>query len=254
MESPETSDDETKHENLWWFQPEGVVRKLPQETFKRNNFKGLIAAGCAALLAAATVGYLVVDQNPPRVQSEAFGWSEQPSIEGLIAGCAARYHVTPEKYNPPGVGFVPQMVSIDEMPRLQYGTIVPIYGTFYEHPLNGDKRFWTIKEKDVPRVETFLRTMWNGAIVIYYDRYKVPEENLTPFRNLAEDNPELDIYVAPWPVSRPSLPHDRAFVIATWRGEQTCNKVSYPVIREFRDTFPVKKSPSVAIGNPPLAQ
>jgi Protein of unknown function (DUF3105) len=229
----------------WWADGEPSVR-LTKKSFWGTHPKSMIASAVSAILFAVTVGYLAFDQTPPDLQPESFGWSERPTVEGLIGGCGPVYHVN-ENSTTDKIGYIANPTEPTEtLPRLPYPTIVPVYGQFYETPADlSEKRVWYITDKDQPPVEQLLHNMWNGSMVIYYDRYKVRTEDLAPYESLATDNPALNAVLVPWPVDRGPLPMGRSFAIATWGGSQTCNRFVLKVFQQFRDEFPLGNAPGI---------
>lgn len=228
-------DHPAKRSTPWWANP-----ATPSGTVRRHRARSIVATALGIAVSASATALLLHGVTTPDVRPTAGGGTQtRQTTNALLGQCGPTFRFTPA---PSEIGTIPATRS-NGSPNVQlYRTIVPLFGLFWrDNAPTRLPRFWAAGDKDIPGPEQLLGDMWNGWMVAYYTS-KASATDIAELRDAARD-PRLRMLVVPWPDRLGKMPVDRVFAFAVWAGEQTCQELYMPQLREFRAANPPSRAP-----------
>lgn len=206
---------------------------------KKKFQRGIIGIGAAFLaVASIMVGGLVVGPNPELPKEGQWGSTMYPAdVTSLIAECGDTFVFdTDEKY----YGAIPEGYFEDpnsgkEIARTvpNHPMRIPVFGYFIDDAnLVPEKKFYVDEDaKSFPARHVFLKYMWDGWKIIWYDS-DVDDETKQAIQEFVSTRD--DTIAVPW-VDEASMPMNRDFAFAGWNISRSCNKWDSDVANVFMD-------------------
>lgn len=231
----------------WWAPATTQTLLRPTQVYKRTR-RGIVGMVTFALLTVTGGWWVLTSTEVEYIEYGPAGEAGvRQSLNALVGGCGRMFTFpdadersgTVPKYNPVGVL------------NRQYNdaTIIPMFGRFWNDPIDPNQTFWDRDEPRVPLPEQLLLAQWQGKMVVYYQPY-IPQRDLDTLQRLLQNEPELNMVVVPWSPEYGPMPMGRSFAWATWNRSQTCHKFAVPALRDFRRFYPPASAPGFD-GTPP---
>lgn len=127
-------------------------------------------------------------------------------------------------------------------------TIVPILGPMATRPAPTKPSFYRYGDKGIPDKRALLRSMWDGTIVVYYDR-SATDVDVEVLEQLSQRD-DLKLIVVPWTAPQ-SLPMGRSLAFATFGTSQSCHRLAPKALEDFRAFNPIAAAPGPKTGRAP---
>ena len=224
----------------WWAQGSGTYVH-PAGAFSRRSLRTVVVRGLVVVAVTGGLFAAAAGTVQPRTRNEGSGIiSVRQSTDSLLGGCGRVF----EKRASPRVNGVIASVKADGVtPNIpQYGTIVPMSGSFWSPPAPAGVRVYTLSSPTIPQPTQLLHNMWSGALVVYYTTTAEPDE-VSTLSVLAATRSDLNMIVVPWDATRGKLPSGRRIAFATWGASQTCQRLEVVALEQFRTAHPQGKAP-----------
>lgn len=232
----------------WWAQARGT-RLRPAADGHRHRWRTLTIRTAAAAVVAGALFITAGGTTPSRTRQVGNGITAvRQSTDSLLGGCGPVY----EKATTPGTaGIIPSVKADGTTPNVpDFGTIVPMTGSFWAPPADPDIRMYTPKSPTIPRPAQLLHNMWNGALVVYY----APDASAADVTALSVGvaaRADLNVIVVPWDLTRGPLPSGRQIAFASWGASQTCQHLVVVALNQFRVAHPKAQAPGFGGVRPP---